>query len=122
MDKDNFDEEIKEGVTFVSFLSPDSENWNRLAPTWEELAANNLEGVKIGTVNCRAEGAHGPNRKLCVKNGVKIFFNCNFLLVSPMKKHHISVLNNYLCLYKIGPLISNIEYLQRWKKNGKLLW
>ena len=73
LDKDNFDEEIKEGVTFVSFLSPDSENWKRLAPTWEELAANNLEGVKIGTVNCRADGAHGPNRKLCVKNGVNFF-------------------------------------------------
>ena len=47
---DNFDAEIKEGVTFVSFMNPDSEDWKSLAPIWEQLAAKNLE-AKIGAIN-----------------------------------------------------------------------
>ena len=73
LDNDNFDEEIKKGVTFVSFISPDSQNWQQLSRTWEELAEIKMEGAKIAIVDCRKDGAQGPNRKLCVRNAVSIF-------------------------------------------------
>ena len=51
----NFDAEIKEGVTFVSFMNPDSDDWKSLAPIWEQLPKK-LEGIKpkkikIGRIN-----------------------------------------------------------------------
>ena len=75
LDNDNFDEEIKKGVTFVSFISPDSQNWQHLSRTWEELAEIKMEGAKIAIVDCRKDGAQGPNRKLCVRNAVIILYN-----------------------------------------------
>ena len=122
LDNDNFDQEIKKGVTFVSFISPDSQNWQQLSRTWEELAEIKMEGAKIAIVDCRKDGAQGPNRKLCVRNAVSIFtffreinFTKNFVKVVSRKIMNFEFSISFSCLS--GPFISNIEYLQRWIKN-----
>lgn len=57
MTKENFDAEIKTGVTFVCFHEPSSEDYKNLAPIWEQFAAKmkSVQGVKIGAINA------GPN-------------------------------------------------------------
>ena len=113
LDNDNFDEEIKKGVTFVSFISPDSQNWQQLSRTWEELAEIKMEGAKIAIVDCRKDGAQGPNRKLCVRNAVSIFTFFREIVSQKIMNFEFSI--SFSCLS--GPFISNIEYLQRWIKN-----
>jgi len=68
--KDNFDQEIKNGVVFVKFYSPTCGHCKKLAPTWEELATKYLDvkGVKIAKVNCKA--ANDFNADLCKDQGV----------------------------------------------------
>ena len=71
--KDNFDAEIKEGVTFIKFFAPWCGHCKRLAPTWEELAGKFAEnaGVKIAKVDC-TEG-NNKNREICTAQGVSNF-------------------------------------------------
>ena len=73
LDKDNFDAEIKEGVTFIKFFAPWCGHCKRLAPTWEELAGKFAEtaGVKIAKVDC-TEG-NNKNREICTAQGVSKF-------------------------------------------------
>jgi len=73
VDKDNFDETIKEGVTFVKFFAPWCGHCKRLAPTWEQLAENYKgdDNVKIGHVDCTADS--NINRALCDGQGVNGF-------------------------------------------------
>lgn len=75
--KDNFDAEIKEGVTFIKFFAPWCGHCKRLAPTWEELAGKFAEnaGVKIAKVDC-TEG-NNKNREICTAQGVNGFPTLN---------------------------------------------
>jgi len=77
LDKDNFDAEIKEGVTFIKFFAPWCGHCKRLAPTWEELAGKFAEtaGVKIAKVDC-TEG-NNKNREICTAQGVNGFPTLN---------------------------------------------
>jgi len=77
VDKDNFEAEIKDGITFVKFFAPWCGHCKRLAPTWEELAAkySKTDGVKIGKVDC-TEG-NDRNRELCGAQGVTGFPTLN---------------------------------------------
>merc|ERR1712241_1082492 len=71
LDKDNFDGEIKEGVTFIKFFAPWCGHCKRLAPTWEELALlfSTNPGVKIAKVDCTAD--ENSNKELCDGQDVK---------------------------------------------------
>lgn len=73
INKDNFDAEIKEGVTFVKFFAPWCGHCKRLAPTWEELSGKfaDIDGVKIGKVDCTED--NNANRELCTAQGVSGF-------------------------------------------------
>ena len=80
IDKDSFEEQVKEGVTFVKFFAPWCGHCKRLAPVWEELATklkadSKLAGVKIGKVDC-TEG-NDRNRDLCNAQGVTGFPTLN---------------------------------------------
>jgi len=77
LDKDNFDAEIKEGVTFIKFFAPWCGHCKSLAPTWEELAGKFAEnaGVKIAKVDC-TEG-NNKNREICTAQGVNGFPTLN---------------------------------------------
>lgn len=73
MDKDNFDQEIKEGTVFVKFFAPWCGHCKRMAPTWEQLAASYEDNaaVKIGHVDCTADD--NQNRAICDSQGVNGF-------------------------------------------------
>lgn len=75
--KDNFDAEIKEGVTFIKFFAPWCGHCKRLAPTWEELAGKFAEnaGVKIAKVDCTED--NNKNREICTAQGVNGFPTLN---------------------------------------------
>jgi len=77
LNKDNFDGEIKEGVTFIKFFAPWCGHCKRLAPTWEELAGKfaDTAGVKIAKVDC-TEG-NNKNREICTAQGVNGFPTLN---------------------------------------------
>lgn len=77
MDKDNFEELVKEGIAFVKFFAPWCGHCKRLAPTWEELAKKyeDVSGVTIGHVDCTADD--NANRELCSKHGVNGFPTLN---------------------------------------------
>merc|ERR1712179_878218 len=77
INKDNFEAEIKEGVTLVKFFAPWCGHCKRLAPTWEELAKKyqDNENVVIGHVDCTA--ADNVNRPLCDAQGVNGFPTLN---------------------------------------------
>jgi len=77
IDKDNFDQEVKEGLTFVKFFAPWCGHCKRLAPTWEELATKlaDKNGIKVAKVDC-TEG-NDRNRELCNGQGVTGFPTLN---------------------------------------------
>jgi len=77
LNKDNFQDEIKEGTVFVKFFAPWCGHCKRLAPTWEQLAES-YEGnaaIKIGHVDCTADD--NLNRALCDSEGVNGFPTLN---------------------------------------------
>ena len=70
LNKDNFANELKTGVTFVKFFAPWCGHCKRLAPTWDQLAdkfADN-DGVKIAKVDCTSD--ENKNKELCNEQGV----------------------------------------------------
>ena len=75
MTKENFDAEIKTGVTFVCFHEPSSEDYKALAPIWEQFAAKmkSVQGVKIGAINA------GPNTVIFF---LKILILCTTIDIS----------------------------------------
>lgn len=77
LNKDSFDDQIKEGVTFVKFFAPWCGHCKRLAPTWEELATKFAEnnGVTIAKVDCTADD--NTNKDLCNSQGVNGFPTLN---------------------------------------------
>jgi thioredoxin domain-containing protein 5 len=77
LDKENFAEKTKVGVSFVKFFAPWCGHCKRLAPTWEELAQKYKDNaaVTIGHVDCTA--ADNANRALCDSNGVNGFPTLN---------------------------------------------
>ena len=70
VNKDNFEDEVKSGVTFVKFFAPWCGHCKRLAPTWEELATKfaSTEGIKIAKVDCTED--NDRNKELCNAQGV----------------------------------------------------
>ncbi|KAI1295890.1 hypothetical protein EDD11_007698 [Mortierella claussenii] len=67
---DDFASTIATGTTFVKFYSPQCGHCIALAPTWEQLAVDNLawaqtKGFKFAEVNCLIEG------EICDDNNVK---------------------------------------------------
>ena len=75
MTKENFDAEIKTGVTFVCFHEPSSEDYKALAPIWEQFAQKmkSVQGVKIGAINA------GPNTVIFL---LKILILCTTIDIS----------------------------------------
>ena len=71
INKDNFDGETKNGVTFVKFFAPWCGHCKRLAPTWEELATKfaGKADVKIAKVDCTSDDNN--NKELCNAQGVR---------------------------------------------------
>ena len=72
LNKDNFEEKVKEGVAFVKFFAPWCGHCKRLAPTWEALATKfeGKSGVTIAKVDCTADD--NSNKDLCNAQGVSI--------------------------------------------------
>jgi thioredoxin domain-containing protein 5 len=72
LNSDNFEDEIKTGVTFVKFFAPWCGHCKRLAPTWDELATKmeEKEGVKVAKVDCTSN--ENKNKVLCNEQGVSL--------------------------------------------------
>ena len=85
--KDNFESEIKTGVSFVKFFAPWCGHCKRLAPTWEELGGKfaEKEGVKIAKVDC-TEG-NDRNRELCTAQGVSYKLGWGTFVNSDFRQH-----------------------------------
>jgi thioredoxin-like negative regulator of GroEL len=68
-DKDNFEEKIGTGMTFVSFYSPGCEHCKSLTPIWDDLTTKfqNQNGLKIGKIDCKNE----VNMEICSQQEVK---------------------------------------------------
>lgn len=75
IDKDSFEQTVKEGVVFVKFFAPWCGHCKRLAPIWEELATKLAGKAKVGKVDC-TEG-NDRNRELCNAQGVTGFPTLN---------------------------------------------
>jgi len=77
LNKDNFEEKVKEGVAFVKFFAPWCGHCKRLAPTWEALATKfeGKSGVTIAKVDCTADD--NSNKDLCNAQGVNGFPTLN---------------------------------------------
>ena len=70
LNKDNFENIIKDGIIFIKFFAPWCGHCKRLAPTWEELATkfSGNANVKIAKVDCTADD--NSNKDLCNDQGV----------------------------------------------------
>merc|ERR1712200_281209 len=70
LNKDNFQDEIKEGVVFVKFFAPWCGHCKRLAPTWEKLAQHYDDNLNRAL--CDGQGVNGFPTLNIYKSGEKV--------------------------------------------------